>query len=74
MLNVISIVLGVVAVVFLLLGFIPLLGWTNWFLTLPAALIGLVLGALSKQRGGLVLNGAVLGLAALRLFLGGGVL
>ncbi|PYE54558.1 hypothetical protein [Deinococcus yavapaiensis] len=74
MLNVISIVLGVVAIVFLLLGFIPLLGWTNWFLTLPAALVGLVLGALSRERGGLVLNGSVLALAALRLFLGGGVL
>lgn len=72
--NVASIVLGVIAALFLMLGFIPLLGWTNWFLTVPAALLGLILGALSRQRGGLILCVVVLVLAALRLFVGGGII
>ncbi len=74
MFNVLSIGLGALAVVFLLLGIIPLLGWTNWILTVPAAIIGLVLGVIGKSRGGVTLNVVVLGLAALRLLLGGGIL
>lgn len=69
-----SVVIGVLAIGGLLVGFVPLLGWLNWFVTIPLALIGAVLGALSRQRGGLQLNLVVLGLAALRLFLGGGIL
>ncbi len=45
-----------------------------WFLTVPAALLGLILGDLSRQRGGLILCVVVLALAALRLFVGGGIL
>lgn len=71
--NVASIVLGVIAVLALLVGFIPLLGWTIWFLVLPVALIGVVLGVMSRERGGLTLNIVVLVLAALRLVLGGGI-
>lgn len=71
--NIASIVLGVIAVLALLVGFIPLLGWTIWFLVLPVALIGVVLGVMSRERGGLTLNVVVLVLAALRLFLGGGI-
>ena len=57
-----------------LLGFIPLLGWTNWILTLPLALLGLVLATIAKSRPATLLNSVILGLAALRLFLGGGLL
>lgn len=73
MANILSILCGILAALALLLGFIPLLGWTNWFLTLPLGLVGVILGAISRTRGGLILNVVVLALAALRLMLGGGV-
>ncbi|MBB5234634.1 hypothetical protein [Deinococcus budaensis] len=72
--NTLSIVAGVLAALALLLGFIPLLGWTNWFLTLPLAILGLIFGAVGRSRPGQVLNLVLIALAALRLFLGGGVL
>ncbi|WP_102126825.1 hypothetical protein [Deinococcus planocerae] len=72
--NTLSIVAGVLAALALLLGFIPLLGWTNWFLTLPLAILGLIFGAVGRSRQGQVLNLVLIALAALRLFLGGGVL
>lgn len=74
--NTVSIVLGILAAMALALGFIPLLGWTNWFLTLPLGILGLIFGALApkEERNGLILCGVILLLAAMRLFLGGGIL
>ena len=74
MLNTLSIIAGVIAALFLVLGFIPFLAWTNWFLTLPVAIVGLILGVLGRGRGGTVLNIVILVLAALRLSLGGGII
>lgn len=74
MFNTLSIILGVVATLALMVGFIPLLGWTIWFLVLPAAFAGLVLGVISRDRGGQTINIAVLVVAGLRLLLGGGVI
>ncbi len=72
--NTASIIFGILAVLGLVLGFLPLLGWTNWFVTLPLGIVGLILGAVSGKRGGLVLCAVVLVLAGLRLFIGGGVI
>lgn len=72
--NTASIIFGILAVLGLALGFLPLLGWTNWFVTLPLGIIGLILGAISGKRGGLVLCAVVLVLAVLRLALGGGII
>ncbi|GAA4007014.1 hypothetical protein GCM10022631_18380 [Deinococcus rubellus] len=72
--NTASIIFGILAVLGLVLGFLPLLGWTNWFVTLPLGIIGLILGAISGKRGGLVLCAVVLVLAGLRLVIGGGVI
>ena len=72
--NTASIIFGILAVLGLALGFLPLLGWTNWFVTLPLGIIGLILGAVSGKRGGLVLCAVVLVLAGLRLVIGGGVI
>ena len=39
MLNIVSLVIGVVALVLAAVAFLPLLGWANW-LIIPLALIG----------------------------------
>jgi hypothetical protein len=71
--NVISVIIGLVALIIALVGFIPLLGWLNW-LVIPGAVVGLVLGLLSRATSGRNINLVVLALAIIRLALGGGIL
>jgi hypothetical protein len=71
--NVISVIIGLVALVIALVGFIPLLGWLNWFV-IPGAVVGLVLGLMSQKTSGRNINLVVLTLAIIRLALGGGIL
>jgi hypothetical protein len=71
--NVFSVIIGIVALIVALVGFIPLLGWLNWFV-IPGAVVGLVLGLLSKKTSGRNINIVVLALAIIRLALGGGIL
>ena len=73
MLNIASIVIGIVAFLGALVAFLPLLGWANWLL-IPVALVGLVLGVMSKSTAGRNLNIVVLIVCALRLMLGGGII
>ena len=44
-----SLVLGIVTIVGMFIGFIPCLGWLNWF-NLPLAAIGIVLGAIDYNQ------------------------
>jgi hypothetical protein len=71
--NLISIVIGILALIGALVGFIPLLGWLNWGV-IPLAVVGLVFGFLAKENGGRNINLVVLVLAVVRLMLGGGIL
>jgi hypothetical protein len=71
--NVLSTIIGLMALAIALVGFIPLLGWLNWFV-IPGAVVGLVLGLLSQKTSGRNINLAVLALAMIRLALGGGIL
>lgn len=71
--NVLSIIIGFMALSIALVGFIPLLGWLNWFV-IPGAVVGLVLGLMSKATTGRNINIVVLALAIIRLALGGGIL
>jgi hypothetical protein len=71
--NVCSTILGLMALAIALVGFIPLLGWLNWF-AIPLAVVGLVLGLLSQTTSGRNINLVVLALAIIRLALGGGLL
>ena len=71
--NVISIIVGIMALIVALIGFIPLLGWLNW-LVIPGAVVGLVIGLLSRETSGRNINLVVLALAVIRLALGGGIL
>jgi hypothetical protein len=71
--NVISSIIGIIALLIALVGFIPLLGWLNW-LALPTTVVGLVIGLMSKETSGRNINMVVLALAIIRLVLGGGIL
>jgi hypothetical protein len=79
----ISLLWGIVAMLWLVLAFIPLLGWGNWFL-IPFAVVGAIVAAIgimithSSKRGrakaGLVLNAIAIVVGAIRLSLGGGLI
>lgn len=73
MLNLVSLIIGLVALVFVVIAFLPLLGWANW-LVVPLAVIGAAIGAMSRGRAGLNLNILVIVIGTLRLMLGGGIL
>lgn len=73
MLNLLSIVIGLVALVLAIPSTIPLLGWGNWFV-LPIALVGAGVGALSSSNGGRNFCLIVFALAVVRLMLGGGII
>lgn len=72
MLNIVSILIGLTALLFAIPGLIPLLGWMNW-LALPVGVVGLVVGVLSRKTAGRNLNIVVLVVAVVRLSLGGGI-
>ena len=72
MFNLVSIAIGVVALISALVAFVPLLGWLNWFV-IPMAAIGLAFGAVSDGRAGRNLNIVVIAIAVLRLMIGGGI-
>ena len=71
--NVISLFIGVVALLCAAIAFIPLLGWANW-LIIPLAVIGAGIGAISNSTSGRNLNLVVILIGVLRLMLGGGIL
>lgn len=73
MLNLISIIVGVVAFPMMLLGLVPLLGALN-YLVIPLAVLGAALGALSDSNTGRNLNLVVLLVGFVRLWLGGFIL
>ncbi len=80
---VLSVVIGIVALLGMFVGLVPCLGWFNW-LNIPFALVGLILGFIAHQgapvgvRGlpaaGLALNAVAVVLGAIRLVLGMGVI
>lgn len=72
MFNLISLLIGVVALVFAIIAFIPLLGWANWFI-IPVAIIGALVGILSRSTAGRNLNLIVIVIGIVRLSLGGGL-
>jgi hypothetical protein len=73
MLNLVSLIVGIVALLFVAIAFLPLLGWMNW-LVVPLAIFGAAIGAMSRGRAGLNVNILVIIIGVLRLMLGGGIL
>ena len=73
MLNLLSLIVGAVALLLGILAFFPLLGWAYW-LIIPIALVGLGLGVVSRRKSGRNLNLVVIVVGVIRLMLGGGII
>jgi hypothetical protein len=73
MFNVLSLIIGFFALILAVLAFLPLLGWAYW-LIIPIALVGAVVGMLSRGTAGRNLNLLVIVIGVIRLILGGGIL
>ena len=73
MLKLVSLIIGLVALVCGAVAFLPLLGWAYW-LIIPLAAIGAGIGAMSQGTAGRNLNLFVILLGVVRLMLGGGIL
>lgn len=73
MFNLASLIIGLVALVLAIVAFLPFLGWANW-LIIPLAIIGTVVGMVSRSNAGRNLNLFVIVIGVVRLMLGGGVL
>ena len=73
MLNIASIIIGLVALCLTAVAFLPLLGWANW-LIVPLAIVGAGIGAAARGNAGRNLNLAVIVIGILRLMIGGGIL
>ena len=79
----ISVLWGIVAMMWMVIALIPVIGITNWLL-IPFAAVGAVIAALGialgtagkrgRAKTGLVLNGIVIVVATLRLGMFGGFL
>jgi hypothetical protein len=72
MFNLVSLIIGFVALVCAVVAFIPLLGWANW-LIIPLAVIGAGIGMISRGTAGRNLNLFVIMVAIFRLAIGGGI-
>ena len=73
MFNIVSLIIGLVAMLLAAIAFLPLLGWANW-LIIPLAVIGAGIGAVSSAKAGRNLNLIVILIGVVRLSIGGGIL
>lgn len=73
MLNIISILIGLVTLMLGLVAFTPFLGSLNW-IVIPIGIVGAAIGALSRHRGGRNLNLVLVVIFTIRLWLGAGIL
>jgi len=73
MLNLVSIFLGIIALLLAIPSTFPFLGWGNWFV-LPIAIAGIGAGILSRKNSGRNFCLIVLAIAVIRLMLGGGII
>lgn len=73
MLNLVSILIGILSLIIVIPATIPLLGWANW-IALPFLVVGIVLGQLSSSNAGRNFCLVVGLIAVVRLSLGGGII
>lgn len=80
-----SLIFGIVVIIGMLIGFIPCLGWLNWF-NIPLAIAGVIVSIIAvasnnpddtENKGfaiaGVCLCGTAIFLGTIRLFLGAGI-
>jgi hypothetical protein len=72
MFNLVSLIIGFVALVCAVIAFLPFLGWANW-LIIPLAIIGAAVGMISRGTAGRNLNLLVIVIGIVRLMIGGGL-
>ncbi|MES2903574.1 MAG: hypothetical protein V4696_05250 [Pseudomonadota bacterium] len=72
MLNIVSIIIGVVALFFAIPAFLPVLALA-YYLIIPLAIVGAIIGAASSSNVGRNLNLFVIVVGVLRLMLTGGL-
>ena len=72
MFNIVSLIIGIVALILAVVAFIPLLGRANWFI-IPLAIVGAVVGMISRSSAGRNLNLFVIVIGVVRLILGHGI-
>jgi hypothetical protein len=72
MFNIVSLIIGFVALICALIAFLPFLGWANW-LIIPLAIIGAAVGMISRGTAGRNLNLLVIVIGIVRLMMGGGL-
>ena len=72
MFNIVSLIIGLVALVCAMVAFSPLRGALNW-LIVPLAIIGAGVGMLSRGTAGRNLNLFVIVVGVVRLMIGGGL-
>lgn len=73
MLNILSGLIGLIALILMVPTIIPFLGWANW-LIVPIALFGALIGMISSRNGGRNFCLIVSALGVFRLVLGGGLI
>lgn len=73
MLNILSILVGLVTLILMIPALFPLLGALNWLLV-PVALFGFLIGLMSSKKTGQYFCLLVAAFGAFRLFLGGGII
>lgn len=73
MLNILSIVIGLVALILMIPAILPFVAILNWLLV-PLALFGALIGMASSRTSGRNFCLVVAAFGALRLFVGGGLL
>lgn len=73
MLNLASILIGILSLIIVIPATIPFLGWANW-IALPFIVVGIVVGQLSSSNSGRNFCLVVGLIAVVRLSLGGGIL
>lgn len=73
MLNLLSLLIGAVALVLGIVPFLPFMAWGYWFV-IPIAIVGAGIGALSSSNGGRNLNLILIVIFGIRLALGGGII
>ena len=72
MLNLLSALIGLAALLLMIPAILPFVGILNWLLV-PMALFGAFIGMLSSRKSGRNFCLIIAGFGALRLFLGGGI-